>query len=120
MKATDLRIGNYVNYLGEVQEVTGIDSEYVYLDTITFDYVEHDEIEPIPITEEWLLKLGFEPEEEDSAYYFSEECEYLQVVNYVDGFVFEKENTELVSLNYIHELQNLYHAITGNELEIKE
>jgi len=52
MKASELRIGNWVNYDGRnctIQEPT--------------DLVDADEFEPIPLTEEWLLNFGFEKEE---------------------------------------------------------
>lgn len=61
-------------------------------------------IEPIPLTEEWLVKLGLENKNEiitDSlGRYYLLRCQGVQ-------------------LRYVHQLQNLYFAITGEELTIK-
>lgn len=87
-------------------------------------------VKPIPLTEEWLKKFGFKLE---YGKYYSK-C----VQNGVGRFVIENaynlpcvlfvnENepngvgcqTIGKSIVYVHELQNLYFALTGEELEIK-
>jgi hypothetical protein len=54
MKANELRIGNYVyDTLGKVNKID--------LEAITYVVKEpHNQVKPIPLTEEWLLKFGFE------------------------------------------------------------
>lgn len=75
-------------------------------------------LEPIPLTEEILLKCGFE------------KLKYERYKLVVKGFSIEFELTgkymfgcflEMVGLDiqYLHELQNLYFVLTGKELEIK-
>lgn len=59
MKANELRIGNYVN--SSIEEI-GI----LRVSTINNTYINGCDIKflhPIPLTEEWLIKLGFEKEE---------------------------------------------------------
>ena len=58
MKAKDLRIGNWIEWR-EIASM-GIGQEQITLQSIKhhFDYI--DFLRPIPITEEWLLKFGFE------------------------------------------------------------
>ena len=76
-------------------------------------------VEPIPLTKEWLLKFGFKYKE---MYYESEYLTALNdcfiVVERVTGFFYvDAPNNEI---KYVHQLQNLYFALTGEELEIKE
>lgn len=77
--------------------------------------------EPIPLTEEILLKCGFEKELDNS-----------MVKNNVAIFLdkrfktnlFLKDNQENkwhsinIKIKYLHKLQNLYFALTNEELEI--
>jgi hypothetical protein len=63
MKASELRIGNYVaDRNGFECYVIGTfkDVAYLYFDGNVGDFIEENEkdLQPIPLTEEWLLKLG--------------------------------------------------------------
>lgn len=83
-------------------------------------------IEPIPLTEEWLLKMGFEKEIDDSSfirkvYYYINDFE---VEFHGNKLVFRVENKHVTNYfahhtKYVHQLQNLYFALTGEELELK-
>ena len=117
METKDLRIGNYVSYLGEPQEVLGMDKTQVYIKPFNFVlFLDIDEVEPIPLTEEWLLKFGFE---RISGNLFGIE-EYLIDVN---DFSFYKtpncfDSFLLANLKHVHQLQNLYFALTNEELKL--
>ena len=97
---------------------------------------------PIPLTEEWLLKAGFElydyePNEEGDEFpdfiYMSykitppEKLYYYTITNTPeDGGYFDfcikvqfADYVMLSTLQYVHQLQNLYFALTGKELEFK-
>jgi hypothetical protein len=80
-------------------------------------------IEPIPITEEWLLRFKF--------YKWGKYELWKQRLSYRthlkhDGFTIDtsKRRSDLMRLNtypftkiqYVHQLQNLYFALTGREL----
>jgi uncharacterized protein YukJ len=75
---------------------------------------------PIPITEEWLLKFGFTRIKSKTTY-----CDdgFIDVWN-KDGFLLDDkgvliEYTEnFVRIYYVHQLQNLYFALQGEELSI--
>ena len=72
-------------------------------------------IEPIPLTEEWLLKFGFEMYEFDhkaNQFRFKE-----RLIVYIDGFLYDHGTS--VKLQYVHQLQNLSFALTNEELTIK-
>ena len=107
----ELRIGNLVGYKfgeNEIYAIRSFDEEYVSLkDNISFDYIGYDEINPLEITPFMIEKLGF----------------YLCEFNIPDKY--RKENGYTVEYKYghiylksIHQLQNLYFALTARELTV--
>ncbi len=97
MKANELRIGNYVyDNLGGVLKIKGIS-----LDST----LSH--IKPIPLTEEWLLKFGLMSIKTELGFWNNGDAIYF-------SYGFEKS----IELKYLHQLQNLYFALTGEELTI--
>ena len=110
MKANELRIGNYVEYSGELVNIVGITEEHPFINMITIDYLEYEEIRPIPLTEEWLIKFGFEHHKHQEDMYF---ISGMQVWNCNDLFMCNKNG---IILNSVHRLQNLYFALTKEEL----
>lgn len=130
MKATELRIGNYHLYhivdkldeRGEYDEVCQIDIE----DLRILDRFDSPEYKPIPLTEEWLLKFGFEGKINETSqcgnFYLGYDAEYgrhrMSLWYQKGSWCFSHTNTFTV-LKYVHQLQNLYSALTGKELEIK-
>jgi hypothetical protein len=121
IKANELRIGNLIKYNdGGVFRVIsihefGLDVE----DDIETAYTEYEKFSPIPLTEEWLLKFGFE---KDVAAFYLDINTVLFVSYNDDEFVHLKSNhlETIASIKYVHQLQNLYFALTGEELTIKE
>jgi len=124
MKANELRIGNYVDYSvnrsyfqGMIRtinnsscNITGI-GQWSPLHTIKFKIIE-----PIPLTEEWLLKFGFE---------ILNDCKVGYEYRLTSGHIITFLNDELYcyldamaldDIKHIHQLQNLYFALTGEEL----
>ena len=122
MKATELRIGNWytsVKFGVPVQcELTDLSQLCVMSDGAYTDPPIEEMFEPIPLTEEWLLKFGFDYDNETSTYSLLtslRKCDLCIDILLSDGEYFWK----YVELKYVHQLQNLYFALTGNELEIK-
>ena len=111
MKANELRIGNLVYSLetNDVQKIIGINEEYISIDTVTFDYLSYDEITPIPLTEEWLLKFGFK---------YNKGFDIYQK----DDFIIRRKDFVLcnidieVKFEYVHRLQNAYFELKNKEL----
>lgn len=127
MISTELRIGNIVNASDCINlEVLGISSSNVglKLEHTKFISANIDELKPIPLTEEWLLIFGFD---------FSIDTWYLKGVaiwkteccdakgNEEIGFFYELRDVGMMDMHikYVHQLQNLYFALTGEELIIK-
>lgn len=85
-----------------------------------------DNIEPIPLSEEWFVKLGFKniSGNENYEYWTIGENGYIAGE---DLFHAKRQvgNENLFFINirysfkYVHEVQNIYHSLTGQELEIK-
>jgi hypothetical protein len=100
MKANELRLNNYV-YDNESQDVIQIERG---------EHIEYISLyDPIPLTEEWLLKFGL----------MSIKTE-LGLWNNGDAIYFNYGLEKSIQLKYVHQLQNLYFALTGEELEIKK
>ncbi len=116
----ELRIGNLVHYIGtdDVQVVQGVDQENVFLDCITLDYTEFEEIFPIEITEEWLLRLGFKENSFTTLYDHTADC--LCNIEFSDDetYILYKNGSEIAIFSSVHQLQNLYFALEGKELEL--
>jgi len=108
MKASELRIGNIVYFNdNDVHTITGRD--ILDLDLYPLD----DSFTPIPLSEQWLVKFGFEEVER-----------YGKGVWMVHDFIliFYPDECLLcdcdidVKIKHVHQLQNLYFALTGEEL----
>ena len=114
MKATELRIGNYT-LNGRVVELTYDD--IVVTDGFTIWRQSSGlEIEPIPLTGEWLRRFGFNVSK------LGINSLYLGLLEYSDGNVYIDEGRGLIAIDHVkhvHQLQNLYFALTGEELTLK-
>lgn len=118
----ELRIGNYLtNFLGEVFQANGL----------TIGNFHHNEFglpEPIPLTEEWLLKFGFKQHILCYRKVLSKD-RYLMLALCNDKglgefYFYVKDNNDFTGFEIrifsVHQLQNLYFALTGEELTIKQ
>jgi len=120
MKANELRIGNWVNY--RIYDKLDNPQEYFDLsqvDAIDLQTLDNHYYQPIPITEEWLVKFGFI----SNPYMDRYEKGVLHIeCNKMRGYLelWCEQLPQSISINYVHQLQNLYFALTGEELQINE
>ena len=93
-----------------------------YFDFSKFDDKENmysSIVNPIPLTEEWLLKFGFKLDMEifnwNATIGENEIGDFKLALRYSEriGWFFQSKCTVL---KYVHQLQNLYFAICGEEL----
>lgn len=121
IKANELRIGIRINE-GMVVGITP--SEIITIDGKHWDVVD---IEPIPLTPEILEKCGFKRKEKSSDIGPTPEDTYraqgMPIFNYyywnLDGFSLSDDFYHgTVKVTCLHQLQNLYFALTGKELTI--
>lgn len=117
MKSTELRIGNLVNFtfmeLTEQYTVHEIRANSVLI-TPDISY-ELSMVSGIPLTEQWLLDLGFE----DLGGYWQIKNNWFDVEYINDSFWFTTHGDD-VRIQYVHQLQNLYHSLTGQELTLNK
>jgi len=118
MKPQELRIGNWIYDTIEGEELQ------VKIGNIKY----YSDFEPIPLTEEWLDKFGFEQKEGGSGPPINavwdewwEPYEGFRITQDVKNDWFlcgYRQNKK--HFKYVHQLQNLYFALTGEELEIQQ
>ena len=134
MEPTELRKGNCIlNKDNEPDIVGGIWYElsdnidewdyYIQCGLNHLDYPISD-IKPIPLTDEWLKNFGFEKREK----YVGHGINDLLYEWSLNGYTFSEDvygkwflcgynwNTERMS--YVHQLQNIYFALSGEELSL--
>jgi len=116
MKANKLRIGNWLNGPEGNAQVTGIQNREV-VEIGEMGHVMED-VSPIPLTEDWLIKFGFVREGMLTMRLGEFTC-YCEE-DYIDNFCLGDIELFDVIPKYVHQLQNLYFALTGEELTIKQ
>lgn len=124
MKANELRIGNlFQDKKGTRLTSFGCtpdddtDKFNVWYGNELGFYLPEKEIEGIPLTEERLIKFGFEKVEFDGITTYGNKIFYIEK-EYKGNFYIVLQGKK-IALTYVHQLQNLYFVLTGEELEIK-
>jgi len=127
MKANECRVGNLVTYENKTHNIFGISEEHPFLDTIEYGafVVEWIDLKPIKLTKEWFLKFGFLWTNEvfgDDEIYFIFQSEDTWDGSWTEnGFYYL--GSEMLpfgkTIEFVHQLQNLYFALTGKELEFR-
>ena len=140
-------VGAYVNTPIEVVEISSYLNQKVQVMTpqcISFHCsktgmsgwdMETDYFEPIPLTEEWLLKFGFKCVHIKNIHYTVNDpngvaelhkISIFPTVNnqwhiaFSDELNGYKDYIPTTKISHVHQLQNLYFALTGEELTIKK
>jgi hypothetical protein len=128
-RTSELRWANYIlqSHLKTVNIVSGTKPGFILTDCKVADggWVGDALYEPIPLTEEWLVKFGFEDRIETGvciAYHYGHNpitndwmIELIKI--HEDSFYFYKNGH--FKIVFVHQLQNLYFALTGEELIVK-
>lgn len=116
--ASDLRIGNCIRDIWS-SDTACFRVEQLLANSCTYGLhlkAKYCNLIPIPLTEELLLKCGF---------YHNEKIEYrlhcpeFPITIDIDDFGIQiSDSWEFGNIRYLHELQNLYYALTKTELII--
>ena len=117
----ELRVGNLVHLIADGHE-NEPDLVNWIVDDFEFYQNRMKDIQPIPLTEEWLLKFGWIFNIETNSYekermpngHLAKTSFGWDMFNYV-----LKSKTTNKTFYFVHQLQNLYFALTGEELTIK-
>jgi hypothetical protein len=113
MKANELRIGNLID-TGDFHIPSCKGIYEMKNDWFTYSNM----FNPIPLTEEWLLKFGFKQDETYCSIHIKYGIELMNIANkYFRGYY--RGATIAIDIQYVHQLQNLYFALTGEELTVK-
>lgn len=132
IKANEIRVGNWLN---DPRPLTEFNKKYTnnpdngYFKAKARDIQFAEIFEPIPLTEEILLKCGFRKRYIRFGYWYF--IDILKTETYLrpyigDRYIFglnidqncDCEFFDARPISYLHQLQNLYFALTGQELEI--
>lgn len=116
MKPQELRIGNLVLYSdseGEDYQETKVGfGDFSFMSDIEKNALRaYEYYKPIPLTYEWLEKFGFEELNNGTGY----EKSNVKISNDFYWSIFG-ETAKQAEVKYVHQLQNLYFALTGSEL----
>lgn len=121
MRAEELRIGNIIDL-----HIEGAD-RWINMKPVSANDIEYisngGSADGIPLSPEWLERFGFDRSEEISG---ASGSAIKFDVHRKDGFTFNGiqdaywYNKQLLvhQPKYVHQLQNLYFALTGKELEL--
>jgi hypothetical protein len=130
MKTNELRLGNLVMYNNQIVKTTGLhygmfecgspnNNNWMCTGRIS-------EVQPIELTEEVLLKIGFEKDRNN----YNLVCGDIEVGYYIDKFKqvlyinvsrekrFYKNELRSYDVKYLHQLQSAYYLLTNEELEV--
>ena len=133
MDAKEFRIGNYVNYKDRVVKaatisVTGEELNFAYEEINGgYDYTDIRLFKPIPLTEEWLVKFGFDKSDEYGDFICQNEGDVVYLENDDLGYYisFGKDPMfcilgygGLSYIKHVHQLLNLYYALCQEELTL--
>lgn len=113
IKANELMIGNYVKPISPRHEERYIQIESIANDKINIEFRDYQltEIEPISLTPEIFNCLEFNVMPGEIRWYAEGNA-------YFWGYIDDGEFIQETELPFVHQLQNLYFALTAEELEI--
>lgn len=117
LQAKDLKIGNYLEKsLKSGNGRTIVDSIGCQDIVRIFENIGSYNYAPIPLTEEWLIKLGFDSLQDGWYGYKLDKLSFSW--NVYDNKVRFMGHI-IVYIEYLHQLQNAVFALTGEELTLK-
>lgn len=138
IQPNELRIGNlvYASWkTGLIVPIKEIREFKIIVDDDEWSCLKYDEIDPIPLTPEWLEKCGFEKRLEywepfvgdAKGAWFNMNGIFIVVLK-SNGKIYRAIATNGDEFGYVdgpeiksvHQLQNVIFALTGQELDIKE
>ncbi len=113
MRANELRIGNIIRFSedGTIFTVDSIEQQGLSVQNEKeIAWINLDEFEPIPITADWLFRFRF--------VYYPHLSEFHGKNMIFHNWIKDRGYISWGStqIKYVHQLQNLYFALTGEEL----
>lgn len=116
VKANELRIGNIL-YSNLTERNFICNSEDIY--NLSMNYNANN-ANYVKLTEEWLLKAGFEKSFKNDYWYSIRIGDKRLLISILGNIEIEKWDRTMIGFlsicEYVHKLQNLYFALVGEEL----
>ena len=119
MNRQEYRIGNLVlskRVTGKLEPHQICRGDYI-------DYLTDESHKPIRLTEDWLLRMGFDTHKKHDQYLENQVYMTMDAIYYV-AQSFEDDhgcwNHCEFEVKHVHQLQNLYYALTQKELKIED
>jgi hypothetical protein len=127
MELNELRIGNYIAPLGKgITQVEGMCTWDSLIQSSNFAERGIEDFEPIQLTEEWLFNFGFISRKESEGFYYFGYGKNPITYDWMLCLKYFKDENRFFFMNghhtikYIHQLQNLYFVLTGEELKLNK
>lgn len=120
MKANEIRVGNWIKDPRQYNPKFFPKTENGYFKATARDIQYADEFESIKLTEEILLKCGFYKTGITELYLLTDTINISWFEEDPTVIEINSENiySYIVNCEFLHQLQNIYFALTGQELEI--
>ncbi len=128
LRATDLKIGNWVKTPAGISCITDI-MEYPNGHCVRFKELGSenkyhvgyylDVCEPIPLSEEVLLKAGFVKMDDKHNFFILGYEVNLKIDKNIKWIAWCNTVLTNVEIKHLHQLQNLFYSLVGEELEVK-
>ena len=125
MELKDLRIWNKIHGIVEDETIectvlaidgVGVAEQSVWVETIDSLYEYFDEFKPIPFTKDWFSKLNLDK----NGVFFNCHAEFSIKRSkdywYLRISLLNDIKVTICAFQYVHELQNIFHSLTGKEL----
>jgi hypothetical protein len=133
IKANELRIGNWIvsdndDALYKIETIEKHGVMLFYCDVDKTDglrqfecFSTFEEIKPVMLYDELLGMCGFTEgySGNEQTNYYLNNVEIIYSLNVEPHFLYKRSLTTFASFSSLHQLQNLYFALTGQELEVK-
>jgi hypothetical protein len=110
----ELRLGNWVDNVGDKEYVTALAVNF--LATNGQIGIDIEKVYPIPLTPDILEKCGFRYMEELNGLHYKGHVVFKTISG--DWIIDIERKGLLINIYTLHQLQNLYFALTGDELQI--
>ena len=117
----ELRIGNWVNGMNQ-NDATPVQIEADLFQGLLDGFYNEEDFEPIPLTEEWLIKLGGKHTDNNPYWFDIGGVIHIGSNSNVELQFFpgDKAVKTRLRIHHVHQLQNLFYALCGEELTIKQ
>ena len=121
LETTEVRRGNYFlftkNGVETTRQVAAISEHAIYFRDEKMEMKSSSaDCWPIQLNDDWLFKLGAI----ERTFHLPNEC-YLDIsTTYKTAYIQNGLGFSIKYPEFVHQLQNLYFALTGQELKIKE